>query len=293
MKLVLSNFSNSLLKKTSQYIVLLKFRLSMLVVFSSVIGYLFGSKLNFDIYKLFFLAIGGSLVTFSSNAINQYIEKETDKLMLRTQNRPLPTNKLGGMEVILFIGITAFSGLSILAMVFNTTTALLSALSLLLYGFFYTPLKKISSIAVFVGAIPGALPPLLGYVAATNTLDKNAIWLFLVQFFWQFPHFWSIAWVSYEDYKRAGIMLLPSKDGKSKTSTVIILMYTLMLIPLTIYPFIQKNIGIVGSSIILLSSLVFSYQAFKLFKNAVDSEAKKLMFYSFGYLLIFLISIFL
>jgi protoheme IX farnesyltransferase len=293
MKLVLSNFSNSVVRKTLQFIVLLKFRLSMLVIFSSVIGYLFGSKLSFDLYKLFFLALGGSLVTFSSNAINQYIEKETDKLMLRTQNRPLPTNKLGGMEVILFIGITAFSGLSILAIVFNPTTALLSALSLLLYGFFYTPLKKITSFAVFVGAIPGALPPLLGYVAATNALDQNAIWLFLVQFFWQFPHFWAIAWVSFEDYKRAGIMLLPSKDGKSKTSTIIILMYTLMLIPLTIYPFIQKNIGIIGSCIILASSIVFSFQAYRLFRNAVDSEAKKLMFYSFGYLLIFLISLFL
>jgi protoheme IX farnesyltransferase len=293
MKLVLSNFSNNVVRKTLQFIVLLKFRLSMLVIFSSVIGYLFGSKLSFDLYKLFFLALGGSLVTFSSNAINQYIEKETDKLMLRTQNRPLPTNKLGGMEVILFIGITAFSGLSILAIVFNPTTALLSALSLLLYGFFYTPLKKITSFAVFVGAIPGALPPLLGYVAATNALDQNAIWLFLVQFFWQFPHFWAIAWVSFEDYKRAGIMLLPSKDGKSKTSTIIILMYTLMLIPLTIYPFIQKNIGIIGSCIILASSIVFSFQAYRLFRNAVDSEAKKLMFYSFGYLLIFLISLFL
>jgi len=293
MKLVISNFSSTIVRKASHYIVLLKFRLSMLVVFSSVIGYLFGSKLSFDLYKLFFLALGGSLVTFSSNAINQYIEKETDKLMLRTQNRPLPTNKLGGMEVILFIGITAFSGLSILALVFNATTALLSALSLLLYGFFYTPLKRISSIAVFVGAIPGALPPLLGYVAATNALDQNAIWLFLVQFFWQFPHFWAIAWVSFDDYKRAGIMLLPSKDGKSKTSTVIILMYTLMLIPLSIYPFFKLNIGLLGASIILLSSVIFSFQAFKLFKNAVDAEARKLMFYSFGYLLVFLISLFL
>ena len=279
-------------KKATNFAALMKLRLSLLVVFSSIIGYIFGSG-SFNLYKIFFLALGGSLVTFASNAINQLIEKDTDKLMHRTMNRPLPTNAMNSLEVVLFIGICAFSGLLILALVFNSTTALLSALSLILYGFFYTPLKKMSSIAVFVGAIPGALPPLLGYVAATNVLDQVAIWLFLVQFFWQFPHFWAIAWVSFDDYKRANIMLLPSKLGKSSESSIIIFMYTFMLIPLSVFAFWINNIGFIGSTIILIASILFTLQSLKLVKNNSDKEAKKLMFYSFAYLLVFLFSLFL
>jgi protoheme IX farnesyltransferase len=279
-------------KKATNFAALMKLRLSLLVVFSSIIGYVFGSG-SINLYKIFFLAIGGSLVTFASNAINQLIEKDTDKLMHRTMNRPLPTNAMNSLEVVLFIGICAFSGLLTLALVFNSTTALLSALSLILYGFFYTPLKKMSSIAVFVGAIPGALPPLLGYVAATNVLDQVAIWLFLVQFFWQFPHFWAIAWVSFDDYKRANIMLLPSKLGKSNESSVIIFMYTFMLIPLSVFAFWINNIGFIGSTIILIASILFTLQSLKLVKNNSDKEAKKLMFYSFAYLLVFLFSLFL
>jgi protoheme IX farnesyltransferase len=279
-------------KKATNFAALMKLRLSLLVVFSSIIGYIFGSG-SFNLYKIFFLALGGSLVTFASNAINQLIEKDTDKLMHRTMNRPLPTNSMNSLEVVLFIGICAFSGLLTLALVFNSTTALLSALSLILYGFFYTPLKKMSSIAVFVGAIPGALPPLLGYVAATNVLDQVAIWLFLVQFFWQFPHFWAIAWVSFDDYKRANIMLLPSKSGKSKESTIIIFLYTFMLIPLSVFAFWIQSIGFIGSTIILISSILFTLQSLKLVQNNSDKEAKKLMFYSFAYLLVFLFSLFL
>jgi protoheme IX farnesyltransferase len=279
-------------KKATNFAALMKLRLSLLVVFSSIIGYVFGSG-SINLYKIFFLAIGGSLVTFASNAINQLIEKDTDKLMHRTMNRPLPTNAMNSLEVVLFIGICAFSGLLTLALVFNSTTALLSALSLILYGFFYTPLKKMSSIAVFVGAIPGALPPLLGYVAATNVLDQVAIWLFLVQFFWQFPHFWAIAWVSFDDYKRANIMLLPSKLGKSNESSVIIFMYTFMLIPLSVFALWINNIGFIGSTIILIASILFTLQSLKLVKNNSDKEAKKLMFYSFAYLLVFLFSLFL
>jgi protoheme IX farnesyltransferase len=279
-------------KKATNFAALMKLRLSLLVVFSSIIGYVFGSG-SINLYKIFFLAIGGSLVTFASNAINQLIEKDTDKLMHRTMNRPLPTNAMNSLEVVLFIGICAFSGLLTLALVFNSTTALLSALSLILYGFFYTPLKKMSSIAVFVGAIPGALPPLLGYVAATNVLDQVAIWLFLVQFFWQFPHFWAIAWVSFDDYKRANIMLLPSKLGKSNESSIIIFMYTFMLIPLSVFAFWINNIGFIGSTIILIASILFTLQSLKLVKNNSDKEAKKLMFYSFAYLLVFLFSLFL
>lgn len=275
------------------YVALSKLRLSSFVILSSAIGFIVGSQLSdFNWVKFLLFTVGGSLVTFSSNAINQLIEKDSDKLMVRTQNRPLPTLSMTQMDAVLFIGITALTGILLLTLAVNTSTGLLSALSLIIYGFIYTPLKKVSSIAVFVGAIPGALPPLLGYVAATNTLNHYALWLFLVQFFWQFPHFWAIAWLSYGDYLKANIMLLPSKDGKSKVSAFITLLYTVILIPLSLYPAYLKGTMTVGSLVLLLASLGFSYLAFQFYRNCQDKDARKLMFGSFIYLLVFLISLF-
>lgn len=275
------------------YVALSKLRLSSFVILSSMIGFIIGSQLvGFDYVKLLLFTIGGALVTFASNAINQVLEKDSDKLMVRTQNRPLPTSSMTQMEALLFIGVTSIVGILILTFAVNVTSGLLSALSLLIYGFVYTPLKKVSSIAVFVGAIPGALPPLLGYVAATDTLNQYAIWLFLVQFFWQFPHFWSIAWLSYQDYLKAGIMLLPSKDGKSKLSAFITLIYSLVLVPLSLYPFyMTKSLGL-GNGLLCATSILFSYLAYRFYKTCLDVDARRLMFGSFAYLLIFLISLF-
>jgi heme o synthase len=280
--------------KMKAYAILAKVRLSSFVILSSVIGFIYASiGLEINWIKLVLFTIGGSLVTFASNAINQVIERESDKLMTRTMNRPLPLGQITQIEAILFIGITAIVGISILAFSNNLLTGVLAALSLLLYGFVYTPLKKISSIAVFVGAIPGAFPPLLGYVAVQNQIDNFALWLFMVQFFWQFPHFWSIAWVSYQDYLKANIMLLPSKSGKSKQSAWITLIYTLVLIPLSLYPLYLGLSFTVGTGVLAIASLGFSYLAFNLYKTLADADAKKLMFGSFAYLLIFLISIFI
>lgn len=277
--------------KLSSYLTLVKLRLSLLVILSSIIGYIYGSSGSISIVRLALFTLGGLLVTFASNAINQYIERDSDKLMLRTQNRPLPTGKLSNIEAIIFVGISAISGILLLTYIINPLTGVLAAISMFLYGFFYTPLKKVSPIAVFIGAIPGALPPLLGYVAATNYLDTKAFWLFLVQFFWQFPHFWAIAWVSFDDYLRANIMLLPSHTGKTKHSTIIILFYTFILVPLSLVPLYFGGISKVSVAIIFISSVLFLYQAFRLHKYCNDKEAKKLMFYSFAYLLIFLFSI--
>lgn len=281
--------------KLASYAMLSKFRLSSFVILSSAIGFIIGVisiGSSFDLGKFLLFTLGGALVTFASNGINQVLEKDSDKLMARTQNRPLPQNLLSQMEAVLFIGITALSGILLLTFSINTTTGLLSAISLLLYGFIYTPLKKVSSIAVFVGAIPGALPPLLGYVAATNHLDNFAIWLFLVQFFWQFPHFWAIAWLSYEDYLKANIMLLPSHSGKSKQSAWITLVYTLVLIPLSLYPlFLNRKLSF-GIVLLLTASIWFSFLSFRFYKSCEDKDARKLMFGSFAYLLIFLISLF-
>lgn len=279
--------------RLGNYAALSKFRLSSFVILSSVIGFIVGSPSGeFDWVKLTLFTIGGSLVTFASNAINQLIEKDSDRLMIRTQNRPLPTRSMSQMDAVLFIGITALAGILTLTFAVNTMTGLLSALSLLIYGFIYTPLKKVSSIAVFVGAIPGALPPLLGYVAATNNLNHYAVWLFVVQFFWQFPHFWAIAWLSYEDYLKANIMLLPSRDGKSKQSAFITFIYTIVLVPLSLYPVYLTNQWNTGAIVLLLASLGFSYLAFKFYKSCKDKDARALMFGSFAYLLIFLISLF-
>lgn len=273
---------------------LAKLRLSSFVILSSMIGFIFASiGFGFQWSQFIFFTIGGSLVTFASNAINQVIERESDKLMTRTQNRPLPLGQLSQIEAILFIGVTSITGIGLLAFTSNLLTGVLASLSLLIYGFIYTPLKKVSSIAVFVGAIPGAFPPLLGYVAVKNQIDNYAIWLFLVQFFWQFPHFWSIAWVSFDDYLKANIMLLPSQSGKSKQSAWITLMYTLVLIPLSLYPLYLGYQFTLGTGLLLITSIIFSYFAFDLYKTLSDKSARKLMFSSFIYLLIFLISIFI
>jgi len=289
-----NNFSYYIQYKLGAYAMLAKVRLASFVILSSMLGYIFATlPYGIDWKRFILFTIGGSLVTFASNAINQVFEKESDKLMTRTQNRPLPQNVLTQMEAILFIGITASIGISILTLVINPMTGVLSALSLLIYGFIYTPLKKVSSIAVFVGAIPGALPPLLGYVAVTNQFDNFAIWLFLIQFFWQFPHFWSIAWLSYDDYLKANIMLLPSNSGKSKQSAWMTMIYSFILIPLSFYPYYLNHNFSIGTGILVLASVLFSYLAYRFYKSCEDKDARHLMFGSFVYLLIFLISIFI
>jgi heme o synthase len=289
----IASFGNVLSSKISIYGELAKFRLSSFVILSSMIGYLF-ANLGYpvDWVKFLLFSVGGTLVTFASNAINQVIEKDSDRLMRRTMVRPLPENRVSTSEVILFIGVTAVAGLTILSVSVNAMTGVIAAISLLLYGFIYTPLKKISSIAVFVGAIPGAFPPLLGYVAYSNVLNEIAIWLFVVQFFWQFVHFWAIAWLGYDDYLKAGIMLLPSESGKSKSSAGITFIYALVLIPLAFYPYFIYHKITLGIIILLVGSIWFSYRAFLFYKEVNDVQARKLMFASFIYLLVFFVSLF-
>jgi len=228
----------SLLKqKVADYAMLAKFRLSFLVVFSAVIGYMFAVSGQYNLTAILWLALGGMLVTGASNAINQVIERDIDKLMSRTQNRPLPAERMNVTEAIMAAGVFGVSGILILTWNFNAVAGVLAAVSLISYAFVYTPLKRVSSIAVFVGAIPGALPPMIGYVCATGQIDFVAIVLFSIQFVWQFPHFWSIAWVQYEDYLKAGIMLLPSASGKTKMSAVQSVIYCLLLLVVSTIPY--------------------------------------------------------
>lgn len=279
--------------KLADYSQLIKFRLTFTVVLSSVLGYLLGIDGTVNGILLAALAIGGFLVVASSNGINQIIEKDFDKLMTRTENRPIAQNRMSILEAGIFCAVTGIVGVSILGLYLNTYAALLGFSSLMCYAFIYTPLKKVSNLAVLVGAIPGAIPPLLGWVAATGEFSIIAVVLFLLQFFWQFPHFWAIAWILDEDYKKAGYDLLPSSDGKSKGSVMQIIIYSAILIPLSLLPHIFGLSGLVSMYVIISGSIILSLISVKLYRSLADKDAKLLMFASIIYNPLVLISLLL
>jgi heme o synthase len=262
----------------------LKFRLSFLVVFSAGMGYMLAAPGAIDWNHFALFALGGFLVTASSNIINQVIEKDLDKLMNRTARRPLPTGRLTVSEAITFCVMTGVIGLGILYFYINTLTALLTLASLILYGFVYTPMKRISPVAVHIGAIPGSLPPLIGWVAFSNHISVEGLLLFGIQFIWQFPHFWAIAWVLDEDYKKAGFKLLPSGGGKDLNTAFQIMIYTLMLIPLGLIPAKLGLTGINSAIIATVCGVMFLMQTFYLMKDGSRKAAKQIMFGSFFYL---------
>lgn len=270
--------------KIKDYATLAKLRLSLLVVFSAVIGYLFASPAVITFSHIMWLILGGTLVTGASNAINQIIEKDIDKLMARTQSRPMAAERMNMLEAILAAGVMGISGILVLTYFFNPTAGVLSAISLLSYAFVYTPLKRISPIAVFVGAIPGALPPMIGYVCATGSIDFVAVVLFSIQFLWQFPHFWAIAWIQYDDYKKAGIMLLPSASGKTRASAIQNVVYCGMLLVVSMIPYFFNWIGLIGNLFIVGVGVVFIWMAWNHYRKCDDKTARILMFGSFLYL---------
>lgn len=271
--------------KLRDYAQLTKMRLSFLVVFSAVIGYLLGfTGVAVSYTHLLILSLGGILVTGASNAINQIIERDIDKLMTRTASRPLPSSRMNHLEAAIAAGAMGISGIVLIAYFFNSTAGVLSAISLLSYAFVYTPLKRVSPIAVFVGAIPGALPTTIGYVCANGTFDYTAVLLFTIQFLWQFPHFWAIAWVQYEDYKKAGIMLLPSASGKTRNSAIQNVIYSFMLLLVSVVPYFVNIVGLVGTGVIFVTGLMFLWLAIQHVRYCDDASAKKLMFGSFIYL---------
>lgn len=264
---------------------LTKARLNLSVVYSAVAGYLLGMS-EFSWYSLFLLSVGGYLVVGAANGFNQVIERDRDALMKRTQNRPLPSGRLSVLEAMIASTIMAFAGLWLLYLI-NPLTVLFGAAALFLYVVMYTPLKAMGPIAVFVGAIPGAIPALLGWVAATNDFDIEPGTLFAIQFLWQFSHFWAIAWIADEDYKRAGYSLLPSgkRDGKSINQ---ILIYTFFLLPVSLLPVFgitgTLSLSLIGGVLIGMLGLVFIYFAIRLAKSYEVADARKLMLYSVIYL---------
>jgi protoheme IX farnesyltransferase len=281
------------MKKIKDYLQLMKPSLSIMVVFSSIISFLLtqGSENYVDIWKMIFLLFaGGMLVTGSANAINQVVEKDTDALMKRTAKRPVASGRMSVTEGWIFSIVTGALGVFILGNYFNWLAAGLAALSLFLYAFIYTPLKKVNSIAVLVGAVPGALPCLIGWAAGDNNLAVGGWVLFAFQFFWQFPHFWAIAWVAHKDYSAAGFKLLPADKGPTKFTALQTIMYSLLLIPVTLAPYFvgmcsyNDTQGIISLVLIGLANLFMIARCVTLYKKMDVGSARQVMFGSYMYL---------
>ncbi len=262
-----------------------------MVVFSAVISFLLAPKVvAYDWKAIILFFIGGMLVTSSANAINQIEEKDTDARMKRTANRPIAAGRMSEKEGWIFSFVAGLSGVLILWH-FNFLTASLAAFSLFLYAFIYTPLKKISSVAVLVGAIPGALPCLIGWAAGNDSLTAGGWILFAIQFFWQFPHFWAIAWIAHKDYSNAGFKLLPSKEGQTKYSAIQAILYSLLLLPVGVLPYFFDMSGMISLIIVSIANLLMIMQCVRLYREMSVQAARRVMFSSYIYLPVVLLAL--
>ena len=269
----------------SQTLILIKHRLSFSVVFSSVCSYL----IAFDVFSLttfLLLIIGGFFVVGSSNGFNQIIERRRDALMTRTSSRPLPSGVMTVNQALIICSFLSLLGLTMLYVI-NFRTAIFGLISMIIYLALYTPLKPITPLSVFFGAIPGAIPFMLGWVAVTDRFSIETGILFMIQFFWQFPHFWAIGWVSHDDYKNAGFKMLPS--GKKDNATAFqIVFYTIWMIVVSTLPYFsftgKLSIGIYSLILILVSGSLMLYQALKLMRYKDKQNAIRLMYASIFYL---------
>ncbi len=282
-----------LASRVKDYFQLIKFTLSFMVVFSTVVSYLIATDYrNFLDVLLLFLA--GMLITGSANTINQVAEKDTDALMKRTASRPVASGRMSPAHATGFAIITGLVGLLIMYFNFNWQSSLIGLLSLFLYGFIYTPLKKVNSIAVLVGGLPGALPCLIGWVAAFYQAPINWTggWiLFAIQFIWQFPHFWAIAWVAHQDYSKAGFKLLPSDKGPTKFTALQTIMYSTLMLPIGVLPYFYNISGIVSMWILVLCNLAMITLSIRLYIKMDVPSARRVMFGSYIYLAIVFIAL--
>ena len=259
--------------------------LALSVVFSSVAGYLLGAE-TVAFKTLLLLAFGGYFMVGASNAYNQIIEKDLDALMDRTKNRPIPSGRMTVQTAFIIATVFTLLGVAILYAI-NPKTAMYGAISIFLYTCVYTPLKTKTPLAVFVGAIPGAIPFMLGWVAATNSFGIEPGTLFMVQFFWQFPHFWAIGWFLYDDYKKGGFYMLPTRKRDKGTAVQIIMycIWTLLASLLPLFSFTGKlQLSVVGAVLVALLGLGMVYFAVKLFKEMTAKAAKQLMLASVSYI---------
>ena len=262
-----------------------KMGLSLSVVFSSIAGYLLAAEeVRFSVLGL--LAVGGYCMVGASNVFNQIIERDLDALMIRTENRPIPSGRISVTNAfILGLGLTIL-GLSVLYVI-NPRTAMFAAVSIFLYTSVYTPLKQKTPLSVFAGAIPGAIPFMLGWVAFTGKFDIEPGTLFLIQFFWQFPHFWAIAWFLDSDYKKAGFLMLPT-GAKDKGTVLQVIIYIAWTVLISLVPAFgvtgNLQLSLLGAVLIAVIGLGFLYYGFKLFQQQTDQSARKLMFVSILYI---------
>jgi len=274
-----TNISLSIIKE------LTKFRLTLSVVFSSFISYFLGAS-EVNLIQLFYLIAGGILIVSSSNIFNQIIERDLDKLMKRTQNRPLPKKEITPKLALFLAILSSLIGLIFMYLI-NLKVAILAAVSIFLYTAIYTPMKLISPLSVFVGAIPGAFPFMIGWVSATNDIGIEALTLFLMQFFWQFPHFWSIGWSQNSDYEKAGFKMLPT-GRKDKSTSAQILFYSIWAVLVSIIPFFgitgELKLSLVGVLAVFALGALLIYKSYILFLDGKNENAKKLMLTSVIYL---------
>ena len=300
-----SNASFNLSLKIRDYMVLMKFTLSFTVVFTCVICYLLAPNILFNLKMVIILFVAGMLVTGSASAINQVVEKDTDAKMKRTADRPVASGRVSPAAASIYAGIIGCIGVFSMYYYFNLSSALLSAFSLFFYAFVYTPLKKVSSIAVLAGALPGALPCLIGWVAATDLIspfsyirvgDKDisnaAGWvLFAIQFLWQFPHFWAIAWVAHSDYTRVGFKLLPADKGPTKFTAVQTVMYSVLMLPVGVLPYFLGISGWISLVIVTIANVFLVIQCMRLYVQMDVKAARRVMFSSYIYLPVVFLSL--
>ena len=275
------------------YFQLIKFTLSFLVVFSTVVSYLIATDYRnpIDVLLLF---LAGMLITGSANTVNQIAEKDSDALMMRTAGRPLASGRMTVAHATGFALITGLSGLLIMLLVFNWQSSLIGLVSLFIYGFIYTPLKKVNSVAVLIGGLPGALPCLIGWAAAfyESPIDWTGGWIiFAIQFIWQFPHFWAIAWVAHKDYSKAGFKLLPSEKGPTKFTAVQTIMYSTLMLPIGVLPYYFDISGIISLWILMACNISMILLSVRLYIKMDVGSAKRVMFSSYFYLAIVFIAL--
>ncbi len=272
--------------KIKDYSEFLKLRLASLVVLSSVICYALATD-EFNLTIMVALILGGTFLTGASNGFNEIIEKDLDALMDRTKGRPLPTSKMTVTEAWIAASVFGTLGIGILWLMINPMCGILGLLALFLYAVVYTPMKRKTPFAVFVGAFPGSIPPMLGCVAATEGFGQItllSLLMFAVQFIWQFPHFWAIAWRVHEDYLKAGFKMLPSAGGRDKGTAFQIVVYTIGLIPVSLLPTFFGYTGTISAIVAVIAGMIFTKQAIDLYRSLSSEDAKKLMFGSFVYL---------
>jgi protoheme IX farnesyltransferase len=290
---ITNSTSLALASVVKDYFQLIKFTLSFLVVFSTVISYLLATDYR-NLSHVLLLFLAGMLITGSANTINQILEKDTDALMKRTAGRPVASGRMSANHATVFAIITGVAGLLVMLQTFNWQSSLIGLLSLFIYGFIYTPLKKVNSVAVLIGGLPGALPCLIGWAAAyyDNPIEWTGGWvIFAIQFIWQFPHFWAIAWVAHKDYSTAGFKLLPSDKGPTKFTAIQTIMYSTLMLPIGVLPYYYNISGITSLWVLMACNIAMIALSIRLYIKMDVSSARRVMFSSYFYLAIVFIAL--